>query len=136
MQGFVCGWTYWFARAVSFGLQLTALQNIMSIWIVEDKFKYVWISFYFILIVLFNLLNVRHYGEIEFWLTVIKLATIIGLIFLGLLLAMGAMGGSRRLGTLDNTPVPCPNDCLSTAVQEGICLDITRFGYELRNRKI
>ena len=133
MKGFVCGWTYWFARTVSFGLELTALQNIMSIWVVDEKYKYVWISFYFILIVLFNLLNVRRYGEIEFWLTVIKLATIIGLIFLGLLLAMGAMWGSRRLGTLENTPVPCPNDCLSTAVQQGICLGIPGFGCELRN---
>jgi len=105
----------------------------MSIWIVDEKYKYVWISFYFILIVLFNLLNVRRYGEIEFWLTVIKIATIIGLIFLGLLLAMGAMGGSRRLGTLDNNAIPCPNNCLSTAVQEGICLDIPGFGSELRN---
>jgi L-asparagine transporter-like permease len=127
IKGFVCGWSYWFARAISFGLQLTALHNIMSTW-VEDKYKYLWISFFFILIVLFNLLNVRRYGEIEFWFTVIKLVTIVGLIFLGLILAMGALGSSRQLGTLDNTAIPCPNECLNTAVQQGLCLDIPGFG--------
>lgn len=100
----------------------------MSTWVVEEKYKYVWISIFFLLIVLFNLLNVRRYGEIEFWLTVVKLATIVGLIFLGLILVMGALWSSRQLGTQDNTAIPCPSDCLTTAVQQGLCLDIPGFG--------
>ena len=93
---------------MSFGLQLVAIQNIMSIWLPEDKYKYFWITLFFVVIVLFNLLNVRRYGEIEFWLTVIKIATIVGLMVLGILLPLGVSAKTRYLATgPDNTVIPC-----------------------------
>jgi amino acid permease len=116
-KGFVCGWSYWLSRAMSFGLELVALQKVMAIWLQEERYTSIWITIFFVAIVLFNLLNVRRYGEIEYWLTVTKLTTIVGLIILGLVLSMGASAKTRQLGTsLDNIAIPCPVDgqCLGT----------------------
>jgi amino acid permease len=108
---------------VSFGLELVALQNVMAIWLPEEKYIYIWITIFFGAIVLFNLLNVRRYGEIEYWLTVTKLTTIVGLIILGLVLSMGASAKTRQLGTsLDNTAIPCPGNAA-----DGQCLGTPGF---------
>src|SRR2546423_9273508 len=85
MEGFVCGWSYWFARAISVALQLVVVQNIMATWVTDERYRYVWITVFLVLIVMFNVLNVRRFGEIEYWMTVIKLATIVGIIILGFL---------------------------------------------------
>lgn len=76
-----------------------------------------WIAIFLIIPVLFNLFNVRRYGEVEFWLTSIKVTLIVGLIFLGIILPMGASPGSQLLGTsADYRPVDCSEnvigDCL------------------------
>jgi len=76
--------------------------------------------------VLFNLLNVRRIGEIEYWLTILKVTTIIGLISLGILLPMGVSVGTRKLGTVGQVEaqnliaVPCPSSALP-------CLDAPGF---------
>jgi amino acid permease len=102
------------ARAGSFGLQLVVIQNVMANWVSGEVYRYVWISVFFVVIILFNLLDVRRYGEIEYWLTVIKLATIVGLMILGILLPLGLSASTRLLGTFNNSPVPCSEslDCL------------------------
>ena len=86
----------------------------MAFWFPNhDKYNSsIWITVFLFIPVLFNNFNVRRYGEIEFWLTVTKVATIIGIIFLGVLLPMGASSATRLLGTDLNTLelVPCPSD--------------------------
>jgi amino acid permease len=104
----VCGWSYWFARAISFALQLVVVQNIMATWVEDEKYRYVWIAVFFVLIVLFNVLNVRRFGEIEYWMTVIKIVTIVGIIILGFLLPMGVSTDTRQLATIGNDTAPCP----------------------------
>jgi amino acid permease len=84
----------------------------MAVWL-PDKDKYrpeIWISIFWLIPVLFNYLNVRRYGEIEFWLTVAKVVTIVGIIVLGILLPMGASPATRLLGTDMQTLelVECP----------------------------
>ena len=115
IQGFVCGWSYWLARSGSFGLQLVVIQNVMANWVSGEVYRYVWILVFFVAVILFNLLDVRRFGEIEYWLTVVKLATIVGLMVLGILLPLGLSVGTRLLGTSsDNRPIPCSEslDCL------------------------
>jgi len=77
----------------------------MATWISSEIYRYVWISVFFILIVLFNVLNVRRFGEIEYWMAVVKLATIVGLIILGVLLPMGVSTQTRELATSANLTV-------------------------------
>jgi len=67
-----------------------------------------WIAIFLTIPILFNFFNVRRYGEIEFWLTSIKIITIVGLIFLGILLPMGASSRPPLLGTsAQYTAVEC-----------------------------
>lgn len=95
----------------------------MAIWLSDENYAYMWITIFFIIIVLFNFLNVRRYGEIEFWLTVTKLVTIVGIIILGLVLVTGASAKTRQLGTSsDNTAITCPSN--ST---EGQCVPAPGF---------
>jgi amino acid transporter len=78
-----------------------------------------WIAIFLVLPIVFNLLNVRRYGEIEFWLTTTKVTMIVILIVLGILLPMGASPENMLLGTsADYRPVPCDQnvigECLPT----------------------
>jgi len=45
---------------------------------------------------LINWLGIRYFGEIEFWLSSIKIITIVGLIILSLVIALGGADGDRR----------------------------------------
>lgn len=93
----------------------------MASWVLNDKLRSVWIAVFFLAIVIFNLLNVRKYGEIEYWLTVAKIEGIVVLIALGIILPMGASSETRLLGTgVNNTIVACnitlaaQNQCLES----------------------
>jgi amino acid permease len=122
-KGFVCGWSYWFGRSISVAAQLVLIQDIMTSWGIDPKYGPLWIAVFYIPLILFNFLNARRYGEIEFWLTVIKNYTIIAIIILGIILPMGAFAGSRQLATgPDNTVAPCPDN-----PQPGQCVGIPGF---------
>jgi len=62
---------------------------------------------FFVIPILVNILNVRRYGEVEFWLTVIKIQTILVIVVVGFVIAAG--GGSQPLLGLDDhyNVVPC-----------------------------
>ena len=79
---------------------------------------------FFIPPILINILNVRKYGEVEFWMTTIKLTTILGLIILGVVIAAGGIS-SLLLGTDANyRPVPCDKNDIAI----GSCLSKPGFG--------
>lgn len=82
---------------------------------------------FFVVPLFFNCINVRKYGELEFWLTIIKVTTVLGLIILGIVIAAGGVA-SPLLGT-DATfhPVPCPENAI------GQCLSSPGFGCILLN---
>ena len=92
----------------------------MAFW--SDLNPAIFISIFLVFPIAFNLLNVRRYGEIEYWFTTIKVLTIAGLVLAGLLIAMGAVSGFYLFGTdAQYRPV----DCLSNAV--GTC--VPGFGF-------
>ena len=115
-QGFAAGWFYCFGYAVDFPNKAVAFANYMSYW--SDKPRALWISIFFVAPILFNALNVRRYGEIEYVLTAIKVTTIVGLIIAGLLIAM-EVTGTALLGTDDNLrPVACINNTIGNCLTE------------------
>lgn len=101
---------------------LVAAASIMSYWVQENSA--LWISVYIIPPILFNLLNVRRFGEVEFWLSSIKVYTFVGLVFFGLFLLMDASTAPRLLGTKPFSNVtdypliqcdhPALDDCVSS----------------------
>jgi phenylalanine-specific permease len=56
---------------------------------------WIWAAAFFIIINAVNLVNVRLYGEAEFWFALIKVLAIIGMIGFGLWMLFGGHGGSK-----------------------------------------
>ncbi|SNX28044.1 D-serine/D-alanine/glycine:proton symporter, AAT family [Polynucleobacter meluiroseus] len=83
--GFFVGWSYWFAWIVAAIAEIVAITGYMSFWFPNLPH---WISALTIVILLLalNLLSVKAFGELEFWMAIIKVVAIVGLILLGLYL--------------------------------------------------
>lgn len=93
---------YWFAYVIAPAAQLVGVQSIMSYWVDTDRVpQWAWITAFIFIPVIFNFLAVRRFGEGEFVLTALKMATIVGLIIIGILLPWGASAGTRKLGYVE-----------------------------------
>ncbi|KAM9892598.1 hypothetical protein OXX69_011972 [Metschnikowia pulcherrima] len=97
--GFACGWVYLIKYLLLPANQLVAGSLVMSFWVSTDKVNAgVWIAVFLVIIVLVNILGVKFFGEIEFWLSCVKVLTCIGLIILLLVIALGGGPTKDRLG--------------------------------------
>lgn len=99
MKGFAFGWSYWMGCLVEFPLKVYLSTNIVAHWFPNNRFDGIWITLFIVMIVTFNYFNVRRYGEIEYWLTVLKLSIIYGIIIVGMLLLMDVSTAMPLLGT-------------------------------------
>ena len=90
---FVGGWSYWITMIVVCMAELTAAGLLMHVWFPALP---QWITAFFLLLLLFlvNQGTVRLFGETEFWLALLKIATVVGFIVLGL----AAIVAPARLG--------------------------------------
>lgn len=85
---FVTGWTYWFCWIMTAMADVIAVGLYVKYWFDIPQ----WIPALICLIILlgFNLLTVKLFGELEFWFALIKVITILVLISIGIiLLVMG-----------------------------------------------
>ncbi|KAA8651335.1 hypothetical protein EYZ11_000923 [Aspergillus tanneri] len=95
--GFALTWNYWFNDAVSTAADVIALQLLLQYW--TDNFPGWAISLIFLVVVIgLNVLSVRIYGEIEYWLSLLKVITIIIFIILGIVVNCGGNTEHRYLG--------------------------------------
>ena len=80
--GFFVGWSYWFAWIVAAIAEIIAITSYVSFWWPDFP---PWASAIATISVLttINLLTVKAFGELEFWLAIIKVIAIIGLIVVG-----------------------------------------------------
>jgi len=92
--GFLSGWNYWVMFVLVGMAELTAAGIYMQFWL-PDVPTWVWAATFFILINAVNLVNVRLYGEMEFWFALIKVLAIIAMIGFGLWLLFSGTGGER-----------------------------------------
>lgn len=83
--GFVIGWTYWVCWIVSSMSDLTAMGQYFAYWYPQVPH---WLTVLFIVLLLisFNLLGARLFGELELWFSIIKVVTIITMVIVGLVL--------------------------------------------------
>ncbi len=86
--GFLSGWNYWVMFVLVGMAELTAAGIYMQYWL-PDVPTWVWAAAFFIIINAVNLVNVRLYGEAEFWFALIKVLAIIGMIAFGLWMLFG-----------------------------------------------
>lgn len=98
--GFAIQWNYWANDAISTAADLTAAQILIAYWNPSFPGWVVSLIFWVFLIVV-NLISVRSYGEMEYILSLLKVATIIVFIILGIAVNAGGnishtyIGGSN-----------------------------------------
>ena len=85
--GFFVGWSYWFAWIVAAIAEITAITGYASFWWPNLPHWISALTTIFLLLAL-NLLSVKAFGELEFWLSIIKVIAIIGLIAIGFWLSI------------------------------------------------
>ncbi len=86
--GFVARAGYWLGIALNIGAEMIAAATYMSYWFTGVR-PYVWILIFSALLLLMNLRSVGSYGRSEFWLSMIKLVTILAFIVIGAGLLLG-----------------------------------------------
>jgi phenylalanine-specific permease len=87
--GFIAGWNWWFTCIVVSMLELTAAGVFMDFWFPNLPH---WVTAAVALAALtaVNLINVKAFGEFEFWFTLIKVAAVLAMIVLGVAIVFGA----------------------------------------------
>ncbi|KAI4130898.1 MAG: hypothetical protein LQ338_001495 [Usnochroma carphineum] len=95
--GFALTWNYWFNDAVSMASDLVALQLILQYWTTNFPGWALSLIFWVFLIVA-NIVTVRIYGELEYWLSLLKVITIIIFIILGIAVNCGGNTEQRYIG--------------------------------------
>lgn len=92
--GFLSGWNYWVMFVLVGMAELTAGGIYMQYWFPEVP-TWTWVALFFVVINAANLVNVRLYGEMEFWFALIKVLAIVGMIAFGIWLLASGHGGER-----------------------------------------
>lgn len=92
--GFLSGWNYWVLYVLVGMAELTAVGKYVQFWWPEVP-TWATATAFFVLINLINLVNVKAFGETEFWFAIVKVGAIIGMIVLGLYLLFSGKGGEQ-----------------------------------------
>lgn len=100
LPGFLSGWNYWVLYVLVSMVELTAVGIYVQYWWPNVP---TWVSalVFFGVINAISLLNVKAFGEMEFWFAIIKVVAIIGMIIFGAwLLASGDAGPQASVANL------------------------------------
>lgn len=91
LAGYLTGWTYWFMWIVTCMAEVTAVGIYVNFWFPSVP---QWVSALaaVVLLSLVNLVAVKAFGEFEFWFALIKVATIIVMIILGIVMITTGFG--------------------------------------------
>ena len=88
------GWLYWGMWSLVTSVDIIVASNVLQFW---DIFKVLsplaWSLIFLTFIFLINIFSVKAFGETEFWLSLIKVITIIVFIIVGILMIFGILGG-------------------------------------------
>lgn len=85
------GWSYWFNWVIYIPSECIAGGLIMSSFVPEVP-TYMWAMLFGAIISWINLSHVKAFGELEFWLSLIKIALLIGFCILAVLIFFGWIG--------------------------------------------
>lgn len=97
--GFACGYVYLFKYLLIPANQLVAGSLTVQYWVSKDTMNPgIWITIFLVVIVAINVLGIRFFGEIEFWLSTLKVLTCLGLILVLWIIALGGGPTHDRLG--------------------------------------
>ncbi|QWF77069.1 amino acid permease [Amycolatopsis sp. CA-230715] len=98
--GFTIGWLYWYFWVGVVAFEAVAGAKILSGWITVVP-QWVFALCLMLLLTLTNLASARSFGETEFWLASVKVATIVIFLVIGALFVLGLWpGASFSVGNL------------------------------------
>lgn len=100
--GYVTGWTYWLMWVVTGMAEVTAAATYVNYWWPGVP-QWTAALVFLLLLATANLVSVRLFGEIEFWLSTVKVTAILGMILIGvgvLTLGVSAAGHTASVGHL------------------------------------
>src|SRR5690349_9406337 len=80
--GFIARSGYWLGLVLAIGTEMIAAATYMTVWFPRIP-SYIWIIVFGSLLLVLNLRSVGSYARAEFWLSMIKLATILAFIVIG-----------------------------------------------------
>jgi amino acid transporter len=90
---------YWFKYIIVTPNQLTAAALVIQYWVPRERINPgVFIAIFLVVICAINYIGVRFFGEFEFWLSSFKVVTIVGVIILMFVLALGGGPDHDRKG--------------------------------------
>ncbi|CAO3587312.1 unnamed protein product [Absidia cylindrospora] len=95
--GFCVSVIYWCNWAVGVAVELTGVALIMEYW-VKSVNSVIWSVICLVILVVINVFAVKGYGEVEYWISFVKIITILAFIIVGLCVDTGALGGDN-IGT-------------------------------------
>ncbi|QLL13898.1 amino acid permease [Pseudomonas chlororaphis] len=100
LPGFILGWTYAFEMIIVCLADVTAFGIYMGFWF-PDVARWVWVLGIVFLIGGLNLCNVKVFGEMEFWLSLLKVGAIVAMILAGfgiMLFGIGSASSEQATG--------------------------------------
>jgi amino acid transporter len=95
--GFAMGWDYALAWLTVLPFELVAASITIEFWR-DDINMGVWVTIFLVFLCIIQIFGVRGYGEVEFVLSIIKIAACTGFIILGIVINCGGVGDKGYLG--------------------------------------
>ena len=95
--GFAVGWNVWVNASISIGAELVGGAMIMKTFFPNIN-PVVWCIIIGAGVLLLNMIDVKAYGEAEFWFAGIKVVTIIIFMVIGILMLFGVVGKQGAIG--------------------------------------
>ncbi|PLK58811.1 lysine transporter [Candidatus Palibaumannia cicadellinicola] len=93
--GFALGWNYWYNWAVTIAVDLVAAQIVMGYWFTTTP-GWIWSLFFLGVIFLLNVISVKGFGEAEYCFSLVKVATVLVFITVGMLMIIGILHGGAQ----------------------------------------
>ncbi|TKW59638.1 putative amino-acid permease P7G5.06 [Colletotrichum tanaceti] len=95
--GFAMGWDYAIAWLTVLPFELVAASITIKFWR-DDLNMGIWVAVFLVILAVIQIFGVRGYGEVEFVLSIIKIAACTGFIILGIVINCGGVGDKGYLG--------------------------------------
>lgn len=86
--GYALGWNYWYNWAITVASEISAASLVMHFWFPHSS-PFLWSALFLSIFVGVNALSAKGFGEAEYWLSFIKVTTIIVFIFTGVAIIFG-----------------------------------------------
>ncbi|HBT30424.1 MAG TPA: proline-specific permease ProY, partial [Erwinia persicina] len=101
LSGYITGWTYCFEILIVAIADVTAFGIYMGVWF-PDVAHWIWVLSVVLIIGALNLATVKVFGEVEFWLSLFKVATIMVMIVAGFGIIFWGIGNGGQATGISN----------------------------------